>query len=331
MTVKERIAAIVAWVTRIVEWVMRLRPVRVWFQYLERRGPLLSAGLSYQSIFAVFAGLWVGFAVAGVVLRSRPDLLAALVDLLERNVPGLIDDGSGTGAIDPNQLLEASILGWTGAIAAGVLFVTALGWLGSGREAVRVMFDLKGVPTNPILVFLKDTGLALAFGAALVASAALTVLATSAVGVLLTWLGIGRDSGGAIIATRLVVLLIALVLDTIVLALFYRIVAAIRTPVRRLLPGTRLAATALGVLKALGTSLLGGASTNPLLASFAVIIGLLIWFNLVCQVILLGAAWIAVGVRDRAEAVEDTSAPAPASPGDDEPAAAAAGAVGAPQ
>ena len=303
MTVKQRIAALVAWVTRIVEWVMRLRPVRVWFHYLERRGPLLSAGLSYQSIFAVFAGLWVGFAIAGAVLRSRPDLLAALLDLLERSVPGLIDDGSGSGAINPNQLLEASILGWTGVIAAGVLFITALGWLGSGREAVRVMFDLKGVPTNPILVFLKDTGLAIGFGIALVASAALTVLATSAVGVLLAWLGIARESVGATIATRAVVLLIVLVLDTIVLALFYRVVATIRTPLRRLLPGTLIAAIGLGVLKALGSSLLGGATNNPLLASFAVIIGLLIWFNLICQVILLGAAWIAVGVRDHAGAV----------------------------
>ena len=55
---------------------------------------------------------------------------------------------------------------------------------------------------------------------------------------------------------------------------------------------------ALGILKVLGSTLLGGASRNPLLASFAVIIGLLIWFNLVCQVILLTASWIATGMAD---------------------------------
>jgi membrane protein len=52
------------------------------------------------------------------------------------------------------------------------------------------------------------------------------------------------------------------------------------------------------VLKVLGNALLGGASRNPLLASFAVIIGLLIWFNLISQVILLSASWIAIGVAD---------------------------------
>jgi membrane protein len=307
MTMKERFAAIVAWVTRIVEWVMRLKPVRVFLHYGERRGPLLAAGLSYQAIFAVFAGIWVGFSVAGSVLRSRPELLAALLTFLDANVPGLIDDGTGTGAIDPDQLLEAGILGWTGVIAAGILLFTALGWLASGRDAVRTMFDLKGAPTNAILLKLKDLGLAVGFGVALIVSAGLSVLATSAVGAVLRWLGIDTRSDVADFATRAAILGVVLVLDTVVLGLFYRVVATIRTPMRRLIPGTLLAAAGLGVLKVLGTSLLGGATSNPLLASFAVIIGLLLWFNFVCQVLALGAAWIAVDVADHAEAVEDTA------------------------
>jgi len=69
-------------------------------------------------------------------------------------------------------------------------------------------------------------------------------------------------------------------------------------PLRRLLIGALLGGVGLGVLKVLGTVLLGAASRNPLLASFAVLIGLLIWFNLVCTVILLAASWIAVGLED---------------------------------
>ena len=38
-----------------------------------------------------------------------------------------------------------------------------------------------------------------------------------------------------------------------------------------------------------GSALLGGATNNPLIASFAVLAGLLIFFNLVCQVILVTA------------------------------------------
>jgi membrane protein len=81
--------------------------------------------------------------------------------------------------------------------------------------------------------------------------------------------------------------------------MFYRVVSGIAIPFRRLVSGTLIAAGALGVLKILGSTLLGGATNNPLLTSFAAIVGVLIWFNFVSQVILLGAAWIAVGMQDR--------------------------------
>src|SRR5690554_6218473 len=112
MTVKQRIAAIVA-------WVLRLKPVRVFLHYNERGGPLLAAGLSYQALFAVFAGIWVAFSVAGFAIRSNPDLEQALLQLLATNLPGLIDDGSGNGALDVDQLFATGILTWTGVIALG--------------------------------------------------------------------------------------------------------------------------------------------------------------------------------------------------------------------
>ena len=285
-------------VDRAVTWVRALKPVRVFEWYAERRGPLLSSGLSYQAIFAVFGAIWVTFAIAGAVIASRPALQAALFDLIDTSVPGLIDDGNGAGAIDVENLFSAGIFGWTGLIAAGVLLFTALGWLASGRDAVRAMFDLKAAETNPVLLKLKDLGLAAAFGLALVVSAVLTVLSTNFLGTVFVWLGVDERSDAAYYSLRASVLLIVLGLDALVLATFYRVVSGIAIPFRLLAEGTILAAVGLGVLKVLGTALLGGATNNPLLASFAVIIGLLIWFNLVCQVILIGSAWIAVGASD---------------------------------
>jgi membrane protein len=88
------------------------------------------------------------------------------------------------------------------------------------------------------------------------------------------------------------------VLDAVVLAALFRLLAAIRIPRRRLLAGALLGAIGLGVLKTLGSALLGGATNNPLIASFAVLAGLLLFFNLVCQVILIAASWIATGLED---------------------------------
>ncbi len=290
MGVKERIAAVVTWVTH-------LKPVRVFMHYTARRGPILSAGLSYQAIFAVFAAIWVAFAVAGSVIRSSPHLQDALFTLLETSIPGLIDAGDG-GAIKPDQLFSAAILGWTGVIAAGVLLFTALGWLASGRDAMRTMFGLPGQDANFLLLKLKDLGIALAFALGILLSAALTVLTSAMLGWALEALGIDADSDTAVILARVVGFVLVFLLDSLVLGAFYRFVSGIAIPFRLLAQGTLLAALALGVLKFLGTALLGGATSNPLLASFAVIIGLLIWFNLVCQVILIGGAWIAVGADD---------------------------------
>ncbi|MDP3209419.1 MAG: YihY/virulence factor BrkB family protein, partial [Rhodoglobus sp.] len=290
MTIKERIAAITA-------WGRALKPVRVVEWFVQRRGPLLASGLSYQAIFAVFAAVWVTFVVAGGVIASRPALQTALLDIVNTSIPGLIDDGDG-GAIDPAQLFEATVLGWTGVIAAGVLLFTALGWLASGRAAVRVMFDLPASPTNVFVLKFKDLGLAIGFGLALLVSAVVTVAATAFLGSIFELLGIRERSDTAQFAIRAAVLAIVLLLDTIVLATFYRVVSGIAIPLKLLAQGTVLASLGLGALKLLGTNLLGGASTNPLLASFAVIIGLLLWFNLVCQLIVIGAAWIAVGADD---------------------------------
>ena len=142
------------------------------------------------------------------------------------------------------------------------------------------MFGLPAASTNFLLLRLKDLGLAVGFGAAVIASAAISVASTSALGAVFDWLGIDERSLPAIILARGVGLLIVLLVDTIVLALFFRVVSGIRIPFRMLAQGTIIGAVALGVLKALGSVLLGGATTNPLLAGFAVIIGLLIWFNL---------------------------------------------------
>ncbi|MBH0131029.1 YihY/virulence factor BrkB family protein [Salinibacterium sp. NK8237] len=281
-----------------IEWVLQLRPVRVFMHYADKLGPLLSSGLSYQAIFAVFASIWVGFAVAGFIVQGDPVLLDAVYDFISTNIPGLIGDGSGNGAISRDTLADTSILGITGAIAAFGLAFTALGWIASGRDAVRSMFGLESSETNFLILKLKDAGLAIGFGLAVLLSAAMSVASSAALNWILGLVSIDEDSDVAIIATRGVALLIVLLLDTATLAVFYRVVSGIKIPFRVLAQGTIIAAVALGALKFGGTFLLEGATRNPLLASFAVIIGLLIWFNLICQIILIGSAWIAVSADD---------------------------------
>jgi membrane protein len=283
---------------KLIEWVNGLRPVRVFMHYNQSRGALLAGGLSYQAIFAVFAALWVGFSIAGLLVEANPDIRQAFFRMLNNSIPGLIDTGTGEGIVDPDDLETGVVLSWTGAIALGGLLFTALGWLASARDSIRTLFGLPGELLNFVLLKLKDIGLGIGFAAALLLSSALLVFSTQALNGVLDVLGIDQDSLLATIAGRTIGLLLMFVLDTAALAVLYRLLSGLQIPLRRLLVGAVLGAAGLGVLKVLGSALLGGASRNPLLASFALIIGLLIWFNLLCQVILLAASWIAVGMAD---------------------------------
>ncbi|KQO11179.1 ribonuclease [Agreia sp. Leaf244] len=279
----------------LVQKVMKLKPVRVFQHYASNGGPLMAAGMSFQALFAVFAALWAGFSIAGLVLASNRPLLEELITIIGNAVPGLIGDG---GAVDADALLNTPALSWSSAIALVGLVFTALGWLASARDAIRRIFSVGPDTTFFLLLKLKDAGLALGFGIVLVVSAGISIGSTTLIGLAFDLFGIDNTSGFAVVVARIVGLLIAFALDALVLLVFYRVLTGIRIPFRRVISGALIGAAALGVLKALGGLLLGGASNNPLIASFAVIAGLLIFFNLICQVILITAAWISVGVAD---------------------------------
>jgi membrane protein len=138
-------------------------------------------------------------------------------------------------------------------------------------------------------------------------TAVISLVTTAALGFVLGLLGLGKDTWIAAVAPGVVGALLILVIDTGLVAAAFRILSGLRVPPRRLWAGAVLGGIALAALQTLGSSLLGGARSNPLLAGFAVLVGLLIYFNLVSAVILVAASWIAVGLRDAAIDARDLS------------------------
>jgi len=289
---------VIHWVKRRIAWLQSLKPVRVFQHYSQLRGAILASGLAFQGLFAVFAALWVAFSIAGLVISGDRPAQNAIISALNTAIPALIDNGSGHGAIKASTLLSAGVFGWTGAIALVGLLYSALGWLGSARGAVRTMFELPAPAANFALLKARDLALGVGLGVVLIVSAVLSVAGTSATSSLLGLVGIRSTTVIATVVSRIVTLGVMFVLDTVVLAALYRFLAAIRIPRRRLWAGALLGAIGLGALKTVGSVLLGGATNNPLIASFAVLAGLLLFFNLACQVILIAASWIAIGLED---------------------------------
>lgn len=279
----------------LIGFVTSLRPVRVYTHFTDRNGPIMAGGMSYQAIFAVFAAVWVGFSIAGIFFVNSPQLTDQLYSTINHSVPGLIGP---RGVIDPKSLSFSGTFKWTGAIALVGLLLTALGWLSTTAQAIRGIFGMRKQTMFFLLLKLRELGLGLLFGLALILSAVVSLASTTALTVIFGFAGISQDSFWYQATARAVGILLVLLIDTATLAALFRVLSRVRIPMRRLVTGALIGGVALGVMKILGGALLGGATRNPLLAAFAVIIGLLIWFNLVSTVILLAASWIAVGLHD---------------------------------
>lgn len=274
----------------------RTRPMRTMSHFTDVGGSVLSGGMSYQALFAVFAALYVGFAVFGIVLRERPELLHSLVEQLNTFVPGLVGNGKNF-AIDVDALLGASLLNWTGVLAGASLLWVAMAWFTGTRRSIRIIFGLEVKEyKNALILKARDLLLALCFGLAILISAALTVMSSNVLEGIASALNADPDSWYLGTLGTVVRYAAMYVFDVAVLYAMHRFLAEIKIPRMRLLAGCALGGIALVVLKILGGLLLNGASSNPLLATFAVLIGLLLWFNFICRALLLTAAWIATGI-----------------------------------
>ncbi len=274
-----------------------LRPVRVVLLYNERRGPLMAAGLAYRLFFAIAALLVVAFAALGIIVAGDENFRELSVDTLDRAVPGLIDvEENGGGVITPTRLFDAtSGLGWAIVVSSAVMLVTALGWIGGMRQAMRGIFALQPVPVPPVVLWLKDLGTLAVLGVIMIVTTGLGVVATNTLGALLAVLNLTAVSQ---LLTQAAGFAVMILLDILVAVVLFRSASAIEMPRPVLLQGAIIAGLGTTLLRTFSAQILGNFGNNPLLLSFAVILALFIWFFLLSQVYLLATAWCAVGSAD---------------------------------
>lgn len=268
-----------------------LYPMRIWNLYLRRRGPLLAAGSAYRMFFSIAAMLVAGFAILGLVANDNPVLRDGIIDMVAASTPGLIDTGEG-GLAKPEQLLGVGGFGVTLVISLGALVFTSLGWLTGLREGIRTILGLVRDRSNPILSKLRDALLLLVLAIALVASSALAVASSSMIDSLATLLGLSGVWTNAL--TRIGLIVAMFILDSATAWVLLRVASRAITIRGSLWPGVILAGAGATTLRFFSAMLLSSLTNNVLLAPFAVILGLFVWFNLLCQLYLVSAAVVAV-------------------------------------
>src|SRR6476661_7257653 len=291
-----KVPALLAWVQWFTARLNVLRPMRAFRHYSLHYGPLMSAGIGFNMFFSITGLLATGFSIAGLVLRGQPALLDTIISSVATSAPGLLKVNGGEGLVDPKDLLDPNGLGWTALISAVVTVVTSLGWINGLRDGLRGVLQLPPLMVNPILMKLRDSGTLLLLGTALVISAGASLVFGTAAGWVSDFLHLSDAVAGPL--TTSVKIVVPLVLNWVTALVMFRLAAGLKLSRQALLEGTTLAAVGTTVLQIFSTELLAGASRNPILASFAIIIGLLIWFNLVSQVYLVSAGWSAIREAD---------------------------------
>ena len=303
--IRDRFEQPISTFSTLTQKTLALFPVRVWRHFLDRNGFILSSGMSYQALFAIFAAVYVAFAVFGIWLTSNDQTLNAFVALLNTYAPGLIGD---EGVIPTDELEQiaassTSLFGWTGAVALAGFIWTAIGWITYSRMAVRSIFGLPKDRRAYVILKARDFLAGFGFGAILLLATVLSVATTSFLGWLVQLLGLSNESGWYGFLVQGGSLLVVFVIDTLALAVMFRFLSGAAMPWHRMWVGSLLGSAAISVLQVIGGALLSRSSTNPLLATFTVFIGLLLWFRLTSIVILVAASWIAVEASDAHESL----------------------------
>jgi membrane protein len=250
----------------------------------------LAGAVTYFGFLSLFPVLALGFAILGVVAAHRPELRASVEDAVSQAFPGLVGSGPQQVSLDAlaTAATSAGIIGALGLLYAGTGFADAL------RDALHVVFGTSTQTMNIVVKKARSVVALAVVGSLLLLSAVASTLATSATSWLLRLAGLD-GSTWADLALRLLGIGVGLLLDMAVLAAAFRFMSGAAPSWRAMRGGVLLGAVGLEVLKLLAGRLLVGTVSNPVYASFAVLVGLLVWINFSARVVLLAAAWVAVG------------------------------------
>ena len=272
------------------------RPYRTYSRFVDVGGPVLSAGMSFQAVFAIFAALAVGFGILALSARNNDAFIETLSELINSYVPGLIETPEQDGEIKLGELLRQRAIDLSSLIAGVSLVWISMAWFTSTRRSVRIVFglDVKEY-RNWILLKLRDFFGAIVFFVAVLVSAGLTVVSSSLFREVLTWLGVAESNWFIGTLGTLASYALMFVVDVGIIMGINRFLAEVRVPRWALLKGAVIGAALLFALKLLANVVFGNLGANQLLATFAFFAALLLWFNLICRVFLLTSAWIATG------------------------------------
>ena len=256
------------------------------------RGGLLAGGIAYTSLFSIVSALTIAWTVFSLTLGGNPELRAQVIDAVNKALPGILKDGSGTGMVDPDALILDTALNPASIVATLVLVWSAIGLMSNIRSTIQAMFGIVAPAENFALAKLRDLLGFVVMAIGIVLSSVLGAGATSLGAVVLGAMGLG-DNPITGFLLRALGFVIAAAVAALTFAFLFRVTAAVRPLKKDLWLGSGLGGIAVTIVLSLGTSIVKSASDNPLLAASAALVTLLLFVNLLAQVLMLVSAFTA--------------------------------------
>lgn len=298
MSVLDRIRALPGQVDARLAPLRATLPWRAYTRYGLVRGNVLAGGIAYFAFFSIFPAMALGFTAFVLVLGSREDLQVQVVQYVNSNLGAtIIGYREGQGLVNLDQLVQPELLTTTGVIGVVTLVLTGLGWIAALRDGVQAVFAVRD-QTNFVVVKLFDLVLLAAAGIAVLVSVVASLGVDVATGRVLDDLDINRGPVAAW-SVNVVSQLTLLLLDTVIFTVLFRRLAGVHVPVADAAIGGLLAALGFTALKLFAAELLQGGARNRFLAASGILIGLLVWMNLVARLTLVAAALSATVAADR--------------------------------
>jgi YihY family inner membrane protein len=244
-------------------------PFGVVKKYGDDQGGKHAALLAHYGLLCLFPLLLVFVTVLGYALANDPELQDAVIDTLARQFPVL-----GTQIEGSIRTIQGSGL----ALVVGILG-TLWGGLGITQSFQDAMNNIWNIPRRQRPNFwwrlARGLGALLLIGGEVVAA---TVLAQGGV-------------AGPGLLGRLDLLAGSVLLNFLLLAVLFQILTGTTVRWRRLLPGAAFGALGWSVLQSVGVSIVNRQleQANVVYGVFAVVIVLLGWLYLSCQLVLFSA------------------------------------------
>ncbi|GAA4809945.1 YihY/virulence factor BrkB family protein [Streptomyces ziwulingensis] len=271
-------------------WVARLMTTHAWRSYerLDRvKWTRLAAAMTFTSFIALFPLLSLAAAVAAATLSGRQQ--DEIQDTIAEQIPGIADQ------LDIEGLVQNA--GTVGVIAGALLLFTGINWIDSARDCLRAVWELPDKDDNLVVHRIKDGGVLLGLGGALLATLVLSTVASALVSWTVRQLGMDEGGVGGVLL-HIAAFAVAVCADFLVLLYVLTLLPGAEPERRRLLVAALIGALGFELLKLLLSSYMQDVAAKSMYGAFGVPVALLLWINFTSKLVLFCAAWTATGSKE---------------------------------